>query len=76
MRCVASISPILTVSKGVSVTYISTNLILFPSTVAFWKPPSYNSPYQNWKRGMYAMTGGIFLVEPIRHFASNVSVMN
>ena len=44
--------------------------------MAYWKTPPYNSAYQNWKRGMYAVTSGIFLVEPIRHFASNVQVLN
>lgn len=44
--------------------------------MAYWKPPPFNSPYMNWKRGMYAMTSSIFLIEPIRHFASNVHVMN
>ena len=44
--------------------------------VAFWKPPTYNSPYQNWKRGMYAMTTGIFIVEPLRHFQAHVSILN
>ena len=44
--------------------------------MAYWKPQTYNSGYQNWKRGMYAVTGGVFMVEPIRHLAANVSVMN
>ena len=44
--------------------------------MAFWKPQTYNSPYQNWKRGMYCITGATFAIEPIRHFASNVTVMN
>ena len=30
--------------------------------VPIWKAPTYNSPYQNWKRGMYAMSTSIFLV--------------
>jgi len=44
--------------------------------MAFWKAPNYNSAYQNWRRGMYAVTGAIFAVEPIRHFAHNVHVLN
>ena len=48
----------------------------FTYLVAVWKPPTYNSPYQNWKRGMYATFTGITVVEPIRHFAANVNVMN
>jgi hypothetical protein len=44
--------------------------------MAFWKPPAYNSPYQNWKRGMYAVSTGVFLVEPIRHLQANMTVLN
>lgn len=40
-----------------------------------WRPPPYNSPSQNWKRGLYAMSTGIFAVEPIRHFYANMNVM-
>ena len=49
---------------------------LFITLVAYWKAPNYNSAYQNWRRGMYAVTGAIFAVEPIRHFAHNVHVLN
>ena len=44
--------------------------------MAFWKPPAYNSPYQNWKRGMYAVSTGVFLVEPIRHLQANMTILN
>jgi solute carrier family 25 (mitochondrial oxoglutarate transporter), member 11 len=44
--------------------------------VAFWKPPMYNSPYMNWKRAMYAMSSAIMITEPIRHFHSNMYVLN
>ena len=44
--------------------------------MSYWKPPTYNSPYMNWKRGMYAMGCGIAAVEPVRHIAANVNVMN
>jgi hypothetical protein len=30
--------------------------------VPIWKAPTYNSPYMNWKRGMYAMSTGLFVV--------------
>ena len=30
--------------------------------VPIWKAPTYNSPYMNWKRGMYAMSTSLFLV--------------
>ena len=77
MRCVASISLTSTVSREVSKRQPHPQYSNYStSIVAYWKPPTYNSPYMNWKRGMYAMTGGIFLVEPVRHFASNVHVMN
>jgi hypothetical protein len=33
--------------------------------VPIWKAPTYNSPYLNWKRGMYAMSTSIFLLTPI-----------
>jgi len=44
--------------------------------VSYWKPPPYNSAYQNWKRGMHAMSTAIFIVEPIRHYHSNMTVLN
>jgi len=44
--------------------------------LSFWKPPSYNSPYQNWKRGMYAMSTGLFVVEPIKHLHANINVLS
>lgn len=44
--------------------------------MAFWKAPAYNSPYQNWKRGMYAMSTGVFFIEPLRHFQANAHVLN
>jgi len=44
--------------------------------VAFWKPPQYNSPYLNWKRGMLAYTGSLFAIEPIRHFYSYFGLMS
>lgn len=30
----------------------------------------------NWKRGMYAFSTGILIVEPLRHFHSNMTVLN
>ena len=30
--------------------------------VPVWKAPVYNSPQQNWKRGMYAWSTAVFLV--------------
>jgi len=27
-----------------------------------WKAPPYNSPYLNWKRGIYAWSTAVFLV--------------
>ena len=27
-----------------------------------WKPPTYNSPYFNWKRGMYCVFGATLVV--------------
>lgn len=79
MRCDASISLTRMDSKEVSrnfrLRYVLT-WMSFTFIVAFWKPPTYNSPYMNWKRGMYATFTGITIVEPIRHFASNVHVMN
>jgi len=44
--------------------------------LSFWKTPAYNSPYQNWKRGMYAMSTAYFAVEPIRHFHSHMNALN
>ncbi len=44
--------------------------------LAFWKPPPYNSPSQNWKRGMYAVSTGVFAVEPVRHFHSHMQILN
>jgi hypothetical protein len=41
-----------------------------------WKAPTYNSPYLNWKRGMYAMSTAIFTLTPIQHVASNAYIMN
>ena len=41
-----------------------------------WKAPTYNSPYLNWKRGMYAMSTSIFALTPIQHVASNAYIMN
>ena len=79
MRCDASISPTRMDSKGVSICtrlrYVLT-CMSFTFLVAVWKPPTYNSPYYNWKRGMYATITGITMVEPVRHFAANVNVMN
>lgn len=44
--------------------------------MAFWKPQTYNSPYQNWKRGLYCITTGLFVVEPLRHFQAHVNILN
>jgi hypothetical protein len=36
--------------------------------VPIWKAPTYNSPYLNWKRGMYACGTGVALLTPITHY--------
>ena len=41
-----------------------------------WKAPVYNSPFMNWKRGMYAASTAIFIMEPINHFRTNVKILN
>lgn len=41
-----------------------------------WKAPVYNSPYLNWKRGMYATSTALFLLTPAQHFVANAQVMN
>eukprot|EP00351_Strombidinopsis_sp_SopsisLIS2011_P000206 CAMPEP_0116877566 /NCGR_PEP_ID=MMETSP0463-20121206/9340_1 /TAXON_ID=181622 /ORGANISM="Strombidinopsis sp, Strain SopsisLIS2011" /LENGTH=117 /DNA_ID=CAMNT_0004524963 /DNA_START=17 /DNA_END=370 /DNA_ORIENTATION=+ len=41
-----------------------------------WKPPTTNSPYFNWKRGMYCVMGATLLVEPTRHFHSQMTILN
>lgn len=38
---------------------LSSNTLLI---VPVWKAPAYNSPTQNWKRGMYAVSTGVLLV--------------
>jgi len=43
---------------------------------SFWRPPLYNSPYLNWKRGMYCASTALFVVEPIRHLHANAHVLN
>lgn len=42
---------------------------------SYWRPPPYNSPYQNWWRGLYASSTTMFFVESIRHFHANVTVL-
>jgi hypothetical protein len=41
-----------------------------------WKAPAYNSPGQNWKRGMYAASTGVFLMEPINHYRNHVKILS
>jgi len=41
-----------------------------------WKPPTYNSPYLNWRRGMYAMSTSVFILTPIQHIGSSAYIMN
>lgn len=41
-----------------------------------WKAPTYNSPYLNWKRGMYAMSTAIFTVTPLQHIQATATVLN
>lgn len=44
--------------------------------LAVWKAPTYNSPKQNWKRGIYAYSTGLFVMEPINHFRAHVNLLN
>jgi len=44
--------------------------------MSFWKPPMDNYGSANWRRGLYAGMCGLAVVEPIRHFASHVTIMN
>jgi len=44
--------------------------------VPIWKAPTYNSPYMNWKRGMYAMSTGLFVLTPAQHIQGSAQVMN
>lgn len=46
------------------------------SLVSYWKTPTYNSPYMNWKRGMYCMFTGIAIIEPLRHYHANMTMLN
>lgn len=41
-----------------------------------WKAPAYNTPKNNLKRGMYALTTGLFITEPINHFWNHVKILN
>ena len=41
-----------------------------------WKAPPYNTPYLNWKRGLYAFSTAVFIVEPINHFWNHAKLMN
>jgi solute carrier family 25 oxoglutarate transporter 11 len=41
-----------------------------------WKAPTYNTPYFNWRRGMYAMGYASIAMESVRHFTSHVAIMN
>lgn len=43
--------------------------------LSYWRPPPYNSPYQNWKRGMMATSTAYMFVEPIRHIHSNMTIL-
>lgn len=52
-----------------------------PYTDAFfrvptWKAPVYNTPYYNWRRGMYAMGYASVIMESVKHFTSHVNIMN
>ena len=44
--------------------------------VPIWKAPTYNSPYMNWKRGMYAMSTSLFLTIPAQHIQGSAQIMN
>jgi len=44
--------------------------------VPIWKAPTYNSPYLNWKRGMYAMSTAAFMVTPFQHIQSSAMILN
>merc|ERR1711959_398930 len=44
--------------------------------IPMWKAPTYNSPYQNWKRGMYCMSTAIFLTTPFQHIKGTAEIMN
>ncbi len=41
-----------------------------------WKPPIYNSPYLDWKRGLYSMGIASVIMEPTFHFVNHVKIMN
>mmetsp|Transcript_8811 Transcript_8811/g.14940 ORF Transcript_8811/g.14940 Transcript_8811/m.14940 type:complete len:349 (-) Transcript_8811:176-1222(-) len=41
-----------------------------------WKAPVYNSPYLNWKRGIYSVTPSILLLTPIYHFKGHVEMLS
>lgn len=44
--------------------------------VPIWKAPTFNSPYLNWKRGMYAMSTGIMCTVPVAHIYGTAQIMN
>lgn len=44
--------------------------------VPIWKAPVYNSPYMNWKRGMWAMSAATFTVTPFLHVQHAAQTLN
>ena len=46
-------------------TEVSSCLIVTYALASHWRPPPYNSPYQNWKRGMYCVSTALFVVSII-----------
>ena len=57
-----SISRTLIMSLEVIKYYSSPFITIHYYLAPVWKPPTYNSPYLNWRRGMYAMSTSVFLV--------------
>jgi len=41
-----------------------------------WKPPPFNTPVMNWKRGLYAASTATFLVEPVLHLWNHARILN
>ena len=83
MNLAASISHILMLWKEVSFRQLQALLLAFLKMlnttmllVSYWKTPTYNSPYMNWKRGMYCMFTGLAVIEPIRHYHANMTMLN
>ena len=44
--------------------------------IPIWKAPTYNSPYLNWQRGMYAMSTSILIFTPLQHIHQSAYVLS